>query len=76
MQQQRENPAVLSVMGPYSKIKVKGKAIPVTGHRGPQGCDISRLSHILYNQLTNCGQVVSLTHRTPFNPKKIPGTHF
>jgi hypothetical protein len=25
----------------------KGKAIPVTGHGGPLGCEMSRLSHFL-----------------------------
>jgi hypothetical protein len=39
----------------------KSKSIPVTGLEGPYGC---RDSHIfLENQLTDCGEVVSLTHR-------------
>jgi hypothetical protein len=40
-----------------------GKAIPVTGRGGPQGYETSRLSHILYNWLTVCGEVVRLTRR-------------
>jgi hypothetical protein len=34
-------------------------------------------SHIfLDNRLTDGGEVVSLTHRPPFTPRKMPGTHF
>jgi hypothetical protein len=58
---------------PYSK---NGKAIPVTGREGPYSCETSRLSHFLDNQLTDGGEVVSLTCRPPFTPRKIPGTHF
>jgi hypothetical protein len=54
----------------------KGKAIPVTGHGGPQGCETSRLPHFLDNRLTDSGKVVSLTRRPPFTSRKIPGTHF
>jgi hypothetical protein len=53
-----------------------GKANPVTGRRGPQGCDTSRLPHFLDNRLTDGDEVVSLTRRTPFTARKIPGTHF
>jgi hypothetical protein len=55
---------------------VKGKAIPVTGREGPEGCETSRLPHYLDNRLTDGGEVVSLTRRPPFTPRKIPGTHF
>jgi hypothetical protein len=55
---------------------VKGKAIPVPGVGGPQGCETSRLSHFLDNRLTDGGEVVSLTRVPPFTPRKIPGTHF
>jgi hypothetical protein len=48
--------------GPIKKM-LKGKASPVTGRGGPSGCETSRLPHILDN-------------RPPFNPRKIPGTHF
>jgi hypothetical protein len=54
----------------------KGKAISVTGRGGPQGCETSRLPHFLDNRLTDGGEVVSLTRRPPFTPRKIPGTHF
>jgi hypothetical protein len=54
----------------------KGKAIPVTGHEGPYGCETSRLPHFLDSRLTDGGEVVSLTHQLPFTPRKIPGTHF
>jgi hypothetical protein len=34
-----------------------------------------RGSHsFLENRLTNGGEVVSVTHRPPFTPRKIPGT--
>jgi hypothetical protein len=42
----------------------------------PYGCETSRLPHFLDNRLTDGGEVVSLTPRAPFNPTKIPGTHF
>jgi hypothetical protein len=38
----------------------KGNAIPVTGRRGPYGCELSRLP-LLDNRLTDGGEVVSLT---------------
>jgi hypothetical protein len=54
----------------------KGKAIPVTGHEGPWGCETSRLPHFLDTRLTDGGKVVSPTRRTPFTPRKTSGTHF
>jgi hypothetical protein len=54
----------------------KGKAIPVTGCGGPQGCEMSSLPHLLDNQLTDDSEVVSLMHQLPFPPRKIFGTHF
>jgi hypothetical protein len=39
------------------------KAIPVTGRGGPEGCETSRLSHILENRLTNGSEAISLTRR-------------
>jgi hypothetical protein len=43
----------------------KGKAIPVTGRGGSQGCETSRLPHFPDNRLTDCGEVVTLTRRQP-----------
>jgi hypothetical protein len=43
------------------------KAIPVTGHRGPQGCKMSKLPHFVDNRLEDCSEV-SLTCRPPFTP--------
>jgi hypothetical protein len=54
----------------------KGKAIPVTGREGPEGCETSRLPHFLDNRLTNGGEVVSSTRPPPFTPRKIPRTNF
>jgi hypothetical protein len=57
------------------KVK-KGKVISVTSREGPYGFGTSRFPHFLDNQLTDGGEVVSLTLRPPFTPRKIPGTHF
>jgi hypothetical protein len=57
-------------------VPIKGKAIPVTGHRGPQGCETSRLPHFLDDLLTHGGEVVSIMHWLPFTPRMIPGTQF
>jgi hypothetical protein len=48
----------------------KGKAIPVTGRGGPQGCETSRLPHYLNSRLTDGGKVVSLMRRPPFTPQE------
>jgi hypothetical protein len=50
--------------------KKKGKAIPVTGRGGPQGCETSRLPHFLDNRIKDGGKVVSLTRRPSFIPQK------
>jgi hypothetical protein len=55
---------------------LKSKANPVRGSGDPQDCKTSRLPHFLDNQLTDGGEVVSLTRRPPFTPRKIPNTHF
>jgi hypothetical protein len=60
---------------PNIRRTCKGKAIPVTGHEGPQGCETSRRPHFLDNRLRDGGEVVSLTRRLPFASRKIPGTH-
>ncbi|PNF38653.1 hypothetical protein B7P43_G01203 [Cryptotermes secundus] len=52
------------------KIK-KGKAIPITGHGDPQGCEMLRL-HFLDNWPTDGGKVVSLVCQLSFTPRKIP----
>jgi hypothetical protein len=51
-------------------------AIPVTGRGGLQGFETSSLPHFVDKRLTDGGEVVSLTSRPPFIPRKIPGTHF
>jgi hypothetical protein len=58
------------------KSKGKSKAIPVTGHGGPYGCETSMLPHFLDSRFTDGGEVVSLTHRSPFTPRNISATHF
>jgi hypothetical protein len=42
-----------------SKVKEKGKAIPVTSRGGPWGCETSRLPHFLDSRLTDGDEVVS-----------------
>jgi hypothetical protein len=39
-------------------------------------CETSRLPHFLDNRLTDGVEVVRLTRRPPFTPRKISGTHF
>jgi hypothetical protein len=56
--------------------KSKGKAITATGREGPSGCETSRIPHFLDNLLKDGGEVVRLTRRPPFTPRKIRGTHF
>jgi hypothetical protein len=50
--------------------------IPVTGRGDPLGCEASRPPYFLDNLLTDGGEVVSLTRRPSFSPRKIPGSHF
>jgi hypothetical protein len=59
----------------FWKVK-NGKAIPVTGRGGPNGCEKSRLPHFLDDRLRDGAEVVSLTRRPPFALRKISGTHF
>jgi hypothetical protein len=63
-------------MIPQNKVipdigKKKGKAISVTGRGGQQGCEMSRLPHLLDNQLTDGGKVVRLMHWPPFTYRKV-----
>jgi hypothetical protein len=50
--------------------KKKSKAILVIGRGAPRGCETSRLPHFLDSRLTDCGEVVSLTRRSPFTLQK------
>jgi hypothetical protein len=54
----------------------KDKAIPAKGRGDPYGCEKSSFPHFLDKWLTDGGDVVSLTRRPSFTPRKIPGTHF
>jgi hypothetical protein len=54
----------------------KGKAKPIISRGGPQGYEPPRLPHCLDNRLADDDKVVSLTRRTPFTCRKIPGTYF
>jgi hypothetical protein len=56
--------------------KKKGEALLVTGHGNQYGCETSRLAPILYNRLTDGGEVANLTRR-PFSvPRRVSGNHF
>jgi hypothetical protein len=57
-------------------IKVEGNAIPVTGRGGSEGSETSRLTHFLYNRLTDGAEIVILTRRPHLTLKKISGTRF
>jgi hypothetical protein len=59
----------------YNKGKI-GKATRVTGRGGPKDSETLRFPHFLHNRPTDGAEVLSLTRRPPFTPKKIPGTHF
>jgi hypothetical protein len=40
---------VLYRMSDISEVCNEGKAVPVTGHGGPESCEMSRLPHFLGN---------------------------
>jgi hypothetical protein len=44
----------------------RGKAVPVTGRRGPYGYETSRFPHFLNNRVTDGVKVVSLMCRPRF----------
>jgi hypothetical protein len=56
--------------------KKKGKDIRLTSYEGPKVCKTSKLPHSLDNRLIYGGEAVRLSHRPPFSPRKILGTHF
>jgi hypothetical protein len=51
--------------------KSKSKSILVTGHGGPQGCEMLRFPHFLHNRFIDGDKVVSPMRRPPFTPKNI-----
>jgi hypothetical protein len=51
-------------------------AIPLTGREGPYHCETSKLPHFLDSRLADGGEVVSLTRRPLFTPRKIPVLSF
>jgi hypothetical protein len=53
-------------------LKISKKlVISVTGRGGPWGCETSRLPHFLDNLLTDGFEVVRLTRRPPFTPRRF-----
>jgi hypothetical protein len=62
--------------GPTGRRELKRKKykpIPVTGRGGTQGYGTSKVPHFLNSRLKDGSEVVSLTRRQPFAPRKIPG---
>jgi hypothetical protein len=51
-----------SVCGLTESVQEK-QSYHVTGRGGLWGCDMLRIPHCLDSRLTDCGEVVSLTHR-------------
>jgi hypothetical protein len=54
----------------FIKLRIKSKAIPVTGLGGLPCCEMLRIPHCLDNRLTDGAKVVSPTHRPHFTPQK------
>jgi hypothetical protein len=52
-------------------VKKKKVKLSITGHGGPYGCETSKLPHFLDNQLTDGGEVVSLTRQLLFPPGRF-----
>jgi hypothetical protein len=51
---------------------IEGRAIPVTGSRGPWRCEMLTLPHFLDNRLTDGGEAVSLMHQpVALNPRRF-----
>jgi hypothetical protein len=48
----------------------KSNTIPLTCSGGPLGCERSKLSHFLDNQLTDSDEVISLMQRPPLTPQE------
>jgi hypothetical protein len=60
-----------------SKVKGKGKEIPVTGREDPWGCETSNLPHFLYTFGSQTAVSLSaLRVGRPLTSRKLPGTHF
>jgi hypothetical protein len=57
-------------VGARIPVKCKGKAIPVRGREGPEGCEMLTIPHYLDNQLKDDGKLVSLTRRPHFTPQE------
>jgi hypothetical protein len=52
-------------------VKIKSKAIPVTGCGRLQGCEMLRITHCLGNWLTDGTKVVSLVRWLHSTPQKL-----
>jgi hypothetical protein len=62
----------------YSQILPNSLLQPVfvvTGLGNPKFCETSRIPHCIDNRIAEGGEVVSLTLRSPFTPRKSPGTN-
>jgi hypothetical protein len=61
------------VSNSHSNVE-KGKAVTVTGSGGPLEFQTSMIPHFINSRLTYYFEVVSLTRRPLFIPRKISGT--
>jgi hypothetical protein len=66
----------LSRLCAKKKKKKKSEDKNVRECGGPEDCETSRLPHFVDSLLTDGCEIVNLTRRPPFIPRKIPGTHF
>jgi hypothetical protein len=46
------------------------KALALTDHGDPLGCETSKIPHFLDNWLTDGGEVINLKRPPPFNPQE------
>jgi len=58
-----------------SKVKVKGKAVPLQAWSGPESSRKLRFPDFM-TMAQEGGKVVSLKHRPHLPPGNSPGTHF
>jgi hypothetical protein len=74
----RSSDFTLSISAFFLSLAIgsKRKSTSVTGRGAPQACETSRLQHFVDNRVTYASEVVRLTRRLPFTPRKIPGIHF
>jgi len=66
---------VSNIYVPASRVKVKGKSVPLQAWSDPEGSRNLRFPDYV-TTAQDGGKFVSLTHRPPLTPGNAPGTHF